>query len=127
VGGFLVIDLAFLGANLVKVPQGGWFALVAGVAVFTIMTTWRRGRRALTRMLLANALPVETFLRQIQREPPLRVPGTAVFMHGNQAGMPPALLHNVRHNHVLHERNILLTAKTTQTPRVEPDRRMEVE
>ena len=127
VGVFLAIDLAFLGANLVKVPQGGWFPLVAAFVVFMVMTTWRRGRRAVTRLLIANALPVEQFLRDMTRNPPLRVPGTAVFMSGNMAGTPPALLHNVRHNHVLHERNILLTATTHQTPRVAPDERVQVE
>ncbi|MBM3771628.1 MAG: potassium transporter Kup [Acidimicrobiia bacterium] len=127
VGVFLTIDLAFLGANLIKIPQGGWFPIVAALVVLTIMTTWRRGRRALTRLLLTHALPVDEFMRRIQHDPPLRVPGTAVFMNGNQAGMPPALLHNVRHNHVLHERNILLTAKTTQTPRVNPEERVQVE
>jgi KUP system potassium uptake protein len=127
VGVFLSIDLAFLGANLVKVPHGGWFPLVAAGLVFLTMTTWKRGRRALTQVLMANAIPVEKFLEGIARNPPLRVPGTAVFMHSNVTGTPPALSHNVRHNHVLHERNVLLTAKTQQTPRVDPSERVQVE
>ncbi len=127
VGVFLTIDLAFLGANLVKIPHGGWFPLVAAAIVFLVMTTWRRGRRAVTRLLLANALPVDEFLRTVMADPPVRVPGTAVFMNGNHTGTPPALLTNVRHNHVLHQRNILLTARTEQTPRVEPDERVQIE
>lgn len=127
VGIFLIIDLAFLGANIVKVPHGGWFPLVAALVVFIVMTTWRRGRRAVTRLLLTNALPVDEFLRDTMMNPPARVPGTAVFMNGNHTGTPPALRTNVRHNHVLHERNILLTARTEQTPRVEPEQRTEIE
>ncbi len=127
VGIFLIIDLAFFGANIVKVPHGGWFPIVAAAAVFTVMTTWKSGRRTLTQLLLSNALPVDTFLDGIRKNPPLRVPGTAVFMNGNVAGTPAALLHNVRHNHVLHERNILLTAKTEQVPRVDPEKRVQVE
>lgn len=127
VGVFLAIDLSFFGANIVKVPHGGWFPLVAAAAVFTVMTTWKAGRRTLTQLLLANALPFEKFMENIRKDPPLRVPGTAVFMNGNVSGTPAALLHNVRHNHVLHERNIVLTATTRQVPRVEPEDRVQVE
>jgi KUP system potassium uptake protein len=127
VGTFLIIDLAFFGANIVKVPHGGWFPLVAAVVVFGIMTTWRQGRRAVTKLLVSNATPIETFLRDVLHDPPLRVPGTAVFMSGNPAGTPAALLQNVRHNHVLHERNILLTAATLQRPRVDARDRVRVE
>ncbi len=127
VGVFLAIDLAFLGANLVKVPHGGWFPLVVAMIVFAIMTSWRQGRVAVTQLLVSNALPVERFLEDVTREPPVRVPGTAVFMNGNMAGTPSALLHNVKHNHVLHERNILLTARTQQTPRVDREQRVQVE
>ncbi len=119
VGLFLAVDLAFLGANLVKVPHGGWFPLVAAGLVFLVMTTWKQGRRTLTHLLLSNALPLERFLEDVRRDPPVRVPGTAVFMNSNISGTPAALQHNVRHNHVLHERNILLTARTQQVPRVE--------
>jgi KUP system potassium uptake protein len=80
-----------------------------------------------TRLLVSNALPVEKFLQDITRHPPLRVPGTAVFMSGNTAGTPAALVQNVRHNHVLHERNILLTARTEQRPRVDAAERVQVE
>jgi KUP system potassium uptake protein len=127
VGLFLAVDLAFLGANLVKIPHGGWFPLVAATVVFLVMTTWKTGRRTLTHLLLSNALPIEQFMDHIRRTPPLRVPGTAVFMNSNVSGTPAALLHNVRHNHVLHERNIIVTAKTMQVPRVDPAERVVVE
>jgi KUP system potassium uptake protein len=127
VGVFLAIDVAFLGANLVKVPHGGWFPLAAAVVVFVVMSTWRQGRRAVTLLLVSNALPVEQFLEDIISDPPVRVPGTAVFMSGNTTGTPAALVQNVRHNHVLHERNILLTARTEQTPRVKAEERVLVE
>ncbi|HUR34057.1 MAG TPA: potassium transporter Kup [Vicinamibacterales bacterium] len=127
VGTFLAIDLAFFGANIVKVPHGGWFPLVAAAAIFAVMTTWKQGRRTLTQLLVANALPFETFLADIRKHPPLRVPGTAIFMNGNLGGTPAALLHNVRHNHVLHERNILITATVKQVPRVDPSERTNVE
>jgi len=126
-GFFLIIDLAFLGANIVKIPQGGWFPLVAAVIIFTIMTTWKRGRRAVAGLLVSNAHPFEDFLQEVARQPPTRVPGTAVFMNGNSSGTPPALMHNLKHNHVLHERIVLLTAKTNQTPHVEESNRTQVE
>jgi KUP system potassium uptake protein len=127
VGLFLVIDLAFFGANLVKIPHGGWFPILVAGGIFTLMTTWKRGRRAVAGLLISSARPIEEFLAQILRDPPLRVPGTAVFMSGNSLGTPPALTHNLKHNHVLHERVVLLTARTQQTPRVEADQRIQVE
>jgi KUP system potassium uptake protein len=127
VGVFLTVDLAFFGANIVKVPHGGWFTLVAAAVVFSVMTTWKRGRRTLTQLLLSNAVPFERFREDIANDPPLRVPGTAVFMNGNVNGTPAALLHNVRHNHVLHERNVLVTAVVKQVPRVDPSDRVTIE
>ncbi|HTM30715.1 MAG TPA: potassium transporter Kup [Vicinamibacterales bacterium] len=127
VGTFLTIDLAFLGANIVKIPHGGWFPLLAAVTIFTLMTTWKRGRRAVATLLLSNAKPLEEFLADLDRDPPTRVPGTAVFMSGNAAGTPPALTHNLKHNHVLHQQIVLLTARTEQVPRVESGDRVVVE
>jgi KUP system potassium uptake protein len=86
VGTFLSIDVAFLGANLFKIPHGGWFPIMTGFAIFTVMTTWKRGRRAVASLLLANARPLQQFLTEIERNPPVRVPGTAVFMSGNSVG-----------------------------------------
>jgi KUP system potassium uptake protein len=127
VGTFLTIDLAFLGANLVKIPHGGWFPILAAIVIFTLMTTWKRGRRALAGLMFSNALPLDEFLAGIERNPPTRVPGTAVFMSGSAAGTPPALTHNLKHNQVLHETVILLTARTQQSPRVDPAERVHVE
>ena len=118
-GCFLIIDLAFLGANLVKIPHGGWFPLVVAAIIFTVMTTWKRGRRAVARLLVSHAYPIDQFLRDTAGRPPLRVPGTAIFMHGNASGTPPALVQNIKHNHVLHEQVILLTVMTQQVPHVD--------
>ena len=126
-GSFLIIDLAFLGANLVKIPDGGWFPLAAAVVIFTVMTTWKRGRRGVARLLVSNAHPIEQFLQSIAQNPPVRVPGTAIFMNGNAAGTPPALMHNLKHNHVLHDQVILLTVKTQQVPHVAEADRTRVE
>ncbi len=128
VGLFLAVDIAFLGANLAKIPHGGWFPLVVALGIFTLMTTWKRGRRALAGLLLSSAPPLEDLLNRVTTNPPVRVPGTAVFMSGSSSGTPPALTHNLKHNHVLHERVVLLTAKTIQAPRVEdPADRVEIE
>ncbi len=127
VGLFFTIDVAFLGANLVKIEHGGWFPLTIAVVIFTLMTTWKRGRRALAGLMLAGARPLDEFLQEIARNPPVRVPGTAVFMSGSAVGVPPALTHNLKHNQVLHERVILLTARTQQQPRVDPRDRVQVE
>jgi KUP system potassium uptake protein len=124
---FLVVDLAFFGANMVKFIQGGWVAIVIGVVLFTVMTTWKTGRRLVAERLTARATPLEDFCAVIASTPPLRVPGTAVFMTAQPQGTPPALAHNVRYNKVLHEHVIILTVRTTSTPHVHPDQRVEVE
>ncbi|HEX8352431.1 MAG TPA: potassium transporter Kup [Pyrinomonadaceae bacterium] len=126
-GFFLAVDLAFFGANVIKIPAGGWFPLVVGAVIFILMTTWKKGRRVLAERLLARAHPVEDFLREVAGNPPVRVPGTAVFMNGTAAGTPPALMHNLEHNKVLHARVVLLTVKTRQVPHVEPGDRVKVQ
>src|SRR5215204_4192152 len=126
-GFFLVIDLAFFGANIIKIPAGGWFPLVVGAGIFLLMTTWKKGRRILASRLLSLAIPIEDFLRDIAGTPPVRVPGTAIFMNGTGTGTPPALEHNLEHNKVLHERVVLLTVKTRQVPHVGPEDRVRVE
>jgi KUP system potassium uptake protein len=126
-GFFLVIDLAFFGANVIKIPAGGWFPLVVGAGIFLLMTTWKKGRRILASRLLSLAIPIEEFLRDIAKNPPVRVPGTAIFMNGTGAGTPPALEHNLEHNKVLHERVVLLTVKTRQVPHVGPEERVKVQ
>ena len=126
-GFFLIIDLAFLGANAIKIPDGGWFPIVIAIVIFTVMTTWKRGRRMLATRMLANAHPIEEFMRDVAAHPPVRVPGTAIFMSGNAEGTPTALLHNLEHNKVLHEQVVLMTVKTKQKPHVEDSGRVEVE
>ena len=117
---FLLIDLAFWSANIVKIPAGGWFPLVVGVVVFTVLITWSRGRRLLSAQLDSRTLPRDMFLDQIRRHPPVRVPGTAVFMYSSTEGTPPALLHSLKHYRVLHERLVMLSVQTLDMPYVEP-------
>lgn len=124
---FVIIDLAFFGANIIKVAQGGWFPLLLAALVFVVMTTWKKGRRILNERIQTEAKPLEEFLQEMERRPPTRVPGTAIFMNGNASRTPPALLHNLEHNKVLHERVLFLTVKTKQIPFVAPEERVEVE
>jgi KUP system potassium uptake protein len=123
---FLVVDLAFWGANLEKIPHGGWFPLVVAAVIFTLMTTWKKGRQILSERMHASTLPLELFLGDLERNAPTRVPGTAVFMYGNAQGTPPALLHNLVHNKVLHERVVLLTVDVQEIPVVAEEERVEV-
>ncbi len=123
---FLVVDLAFWGANIVKIPHGGWFPLVIAGIIFTLMTTWKKGRQILAARLHATTLPFDFFMKDVEMNPPTRVPGTSVFMYGNSDGTPPALLHNLIHNKVLHERVVLLTVETAEIPVVAAEDRTEV-
>jgi KUP system potassium uptake protein len=128
VGGlFLVVDLAFWGANLLKIPNGGWFPLVVGCVVFTLLTTWKRGRQILARRMRTGTLPRELFLQDITARPPVRVDGTAVYLYSNSQGTPPALLHNLKHNKVLHDRVVFLSIETEEVPFVEPAARVTIE
>ncbi len=124
---FLFVDLAFLTANADKVEHGGWFPLVLGTVIFTLMATWRRGRELVVREIRHGGLALEPFIASIVAHPPLRVPGTAVFLTASPEGVPHALLHNLKHNKVLHERNTMLTVETVDTPIAENDERVEVE
>ena len=123
---FLIVDLSFFGANLLKVFHGGWLPLVVGTAIFTLMTTWKTGRRIMAERVNARALPLEEFMSAVTAQPPIRVPGTAVFMTAQPRGTPPALGHNLRYNKILHEHVIVLTVTTAQTPYVAPDDQIEV-
>jgi KUP system potassium uptake protein len=125
-GVLLAIDLAFLCANSVKVLQGGWFPLAIAAAVFLVISTWRRGRELLFDRLRPGAIPVEPLLASIAAHPPQRVPGTAVFLTAGREGVPHAMLHNLSHNKVLHERVVLLTVLTENVPYVEDAQRVEV-
>nr|WP_068432551.1 potassium transporter Kup [Magnetospirillum sp. XM-1]CUW38844.1 potassium transporter\ len=124
IGGFLVVDLAFFLANSIKIPDGGWFPLVVGGLIFTLLTTWKDGRRRLLARLKADALPVEDFLASLSDRVP-RVPGTAVFLTGTSEGVPIALLHNMKHNKIVHERVVLLTVVVEEVPYVPEEQRLE--
>ena len=125
-GFFLAVDLAFWGANIVKIPAGGWVPLVIGAVVFTLMSTWKTGRRVLAERLRAGALPIDLFLADVAARPPHRVPGTAVFMYGNPTGTPPALLHSLKHYRVLHEHTVFLSVVTEEVPHVAAEERVRV-
>jgi KUP system potassium uptake protein len=123
---FLTIDIAFFSANAIKIERGGWFPLALGGIVFVLMTTWRRGRELVMRELKQSGLALEPFIASLAAHPPLRVPGTAVFLTANAHAVPSALLHNLKHNKVLHERNVLLTVETLETPVAEYGERSEI-
>ncbi|MEN9678687.1 MAG: hypothetical protein RIS76_4583, partial [Verrucomicrobiota bacterium] len=122
-----VIELAFFGANVLKIVHGGWFPLVVGTVIFTLMTTWRTGRRLLWERVRTTALPTVQFLESIARREMPRVRGTAVYLAGNPEGVPIALLHNLKHNKVLHERIVFLTMVVQETPRADDDSRITVQ
>jgi KUP system potassium uptake protein len=126
-GLFFVVDLAFFGANVLKIAHGGWVPLVIAATVYLLMTTWKRGRDILGARLRERAYPFAQFLKDIAARPPIRVPGTAVFMTGSPAGTPITLLHNLEHNKVLHEKVVLLTVTTADVPQVPPEDRVSVE
>jgi KUP system potassium uptake protein len=115
---FLGADLAFLGANVVKMAHGGWVTLVIAGGLFALMTTWKTGRRVVAERLTARAFPLEDFVAGVAASPPRRVPGTAVFMTGQPSGTPPALAHNLRYNKILHEHVIVLNVATARVPHV---------
>jgi KUP system potassium uptake protein len=124
---FLCFDLSFFGANLVKVWDGGWFPLVVGVVIFTIMTTWRSGRRILSERLKAQAMSLEDFVRELANGRIPRVKGTAIFMTRQVEGVPTTLLHNIKHNKVVHEHVVLLTVETEEKSHLSKEERYEWE
>ena len=115
-GFFFLIDLTFFSANLLKIVDGGWFPLVIGAIIFVGMVTWARGRELLSSSLRADAIELKPFLKSILADPPMRAPGTAVFMNGETDLTPTALLHNLKHNNVLHETNLFVTVNTLDVP-----------
>lgn len=122
----LTVDLSYFGANTLKIPDGGWFPLVLGLALFTVMTTWRRGRELVVREIKQGGLALAPFIENMTEHPPLRVPGTAVFLTADQNAVPHALLHNLKHNKVLHERNVLLTVAILETPVADAEERIHI-
>ncbi|MEZ0243728.1 MAG: potassium transporter Kup [Sphingomonas sp.] len=123
---FFAVDLAYLSANLTKVPDGGWFPLLIGFVIFTLLTTWSRGRQLMIERLRESAMPIKIFIDSAANSAS-RVPGTAVFMTSTPEGVPHALLHNLKHNKVLHERVILLTVKIKDSPYVPDENRFFLE
>ncbi|MGB2717208.1 MAG: potassium transporter Kup [Vicinamibacterales bacterium] len=124
---FLIVDLAFFGANIIKVAQGGWLPLLLAAGIFTVMTTWKRGRRVLAERIQAEARSLEEFITEIPQQQVTRVPGTAIFMSGTASKTPSALRHNLEHNKVLHERVVFVTVKTQQVPHVSEDEHVQIE
>ena len=124
---FAAADIAFLGANAVKIPQGGWFPLVVAACAFTLMSTWKRGREILAHRLLEHSVPLQVLLGDIAADPPERVPGTAVYMVRTPDVTPPSLVHNLAHNKVLHEKIVFLSVLTEEVPYVPQSERVKVE
>jgi KUP system potassium uptake protein len=123
----LLIEQAFLVANLLKIPEGGWLPLLIAAMLCLIVLTWVRGARALMRATRKSEAELEWLVRKLDTKPPHRVPGTAVFLTGDPTAAPTSLMHNLKHNRVLHERNIILTIKTQDVPRVQRHERIEIE
>ncbi|MGZ5079392.1 MAG: potassium transporter Kup [Usitatibacter sp.] len=127
IGSMLVIDLVFLASNATKILSGGWFPLVIGAAIFTLLITWKRGRTLMFRRLSEQGIPLKPFLEGLDAHPPTRVPGTAIFMTSTPNAVPHALLHNLKHNKVLHEKTVFLTIVTHDVPSVPLEDRVQFE
>jgi len=123
---FLAVELVFLAANILKIPDGGWFPLVAGMGVFVLMTTWKRGRQLLSDRLKGERLELSMFIESLSTSMPTRVGGTSVFLNADPKGVPHALLHNLMHNKVLHERVVLVSVQFYDVPYVPDIDRVEV-
>ena len=124
---FLVVDIGFVIANGAKILQGGWFPLAMGIVLFTLMRTWRRGRALLHAAIQKEGIVLDSFLPGLMLAPPARVPGTAIFMTAQKGVVPHALLHNLKHNKVLHERNVFLTVETLTTPYAPVEKRLKID
>ncbi|HEY5614352.1 MAG TPA: potassium transporter Kup, partial [Lysobacter sp.] len=124
---FLVADIGFVIANGAKILQGGWFPLALGIVLFTLLRTWRRGRELLNAEIRKEGIGLDSFLPGLMLAPPVRVPGTAIFMTAQKGVAPHALLHNLKHNKVLHERNVFLTVETLNVPYSPPNKRLKIE
>jgi KUP system potassium uptake protein len=120
---FLIIDIAFFSANAIKFLHGAWVPVLLGIIVFTIMRTWRHGRDLVRGQINRESLRIEHFIKSVLVDPPIRVPGTAIFMTPSNDYLPPSLLHNLKHNKVLHGQNILLSVETLGVPRAEKEER----
>ena len=126
-GFFFVIDLAFFSSNLLKLAEGGWFPILIGGAVFILMVTWKDGRELLSRSLRDGSIDLKSFLESVLLSPPTRVPGTAVFLSAEPGIVPNALMHNLKHNKVLHAQNLFVTRRAHEVPWIGLDKRLEVQ
>ena len=126
-GLFLTVEMAFFAANVLKIAHGGWFPLLVGALIYTLMSTWKTGRIILGKRLHAGTLPLKMFLEEIKTSSPHRVKGTAIFLSGNPEGTPLALMHNLKHNKVLHEQVVILNLQTAETPHVDKSDRISIE
>jgi KUP system potassium uptake protein len=124
---FVSIDVAYVGGNLFKILEGGWLPLAIAALIYTMMTTWKTGRRLVAERLTARAFPLEEFVGAVAATPPTRVPGTSVFMTAQPTGTPSALAHNLRYNKILHEHVVVLTVTTAPVPHMPPDERVTVQ
>uniref|UniRef100_UPI0026311B8E KUP/HAK/KT family potassium transporter n=1 Tax=Accumulibacter sp. TaxID=2053492 RepID=UPI0026311B8E len=124
---FVVVDFAFFSANVIKILDGGWFPLTIGGSVFVLLSTWRRGRRLLAEKQKQQAIPLDVFINGLATDEPHRVAGTGVFLTAHPAGVPRAMLHNLNHNKVLHERVVVLNVSTEDVPHVPESERVRVE
>jgi len=127
IGSMLVVDLIFLSSNATKIVSGGWFPLLMGAAIFTMLITWKRGRMLMFRRLTEQGIPLKPFLESLQAHPPQRVSGTAIFMTSTPDAVPHALLHNLKHNKVLHDKTVFLTVVTHDVPSVPREERVQFE
>jgi KUP system potassium uptake protein len=123
---FMAVDLAFFGANLLKVAEGGWLPLGIGALLFFLLMTWYKGRQLVKERTAADGIPLAPFLQGLLAHPPHRVSGTAIYLTGSDALVPVSLLHNLKHNKVLHERTIFLTFVTRDIPYVKDDERVTI-
>ncbi len=126
-GFFFVVDLAFFTSNMLKLFEGGWFPLMIGGAIFTLMMTWKQGRQLMSAKLQADAIDLKSFLEAVFVSPPARVEGTAVFLTAEVGTVPNAMLHNLKHNKVLHEHNLFVTVRSHEVPWIGMDKRVEIE
>ncbi|MGE0332321.1 MAG: potassium transporter Kup, partial [Ramlibacter sp.] len=126
-GIFFVVDLAFFSSNMLKLFHGGWFPLLIGGAIFTLMMTWKQGRELLNQKLRADAIDLKSFLEAVFVSPPARVEGSAVFLTAEPGTVPNALLHNLKHNKVLHEHNLFVTVRSHEVPWIGLDKRLAIE
>jgi KUP system potassium uptake protein len=124
---FVLVDVAFFYANIIKFLDGAWFPLLLGVILFTMMRTWRRGRALLHEEVRKEGIALDSFLPGLMLAPPVRVPGTAIFMTADKDVVPHGLMHNLKHNKVLHQRNVFLTVHTLGVPYAPPEKRLKIE